>query len=447
VSEPTQLARTIGAVGFFTLAFGAIVGSGWVLVLGDWLTRAAPGGVVVGLLAGAAVLMAVGACYAELAQRLPAAGGEILYVRESFGPFPAFVVGWFIALNAISVCAFEAIALAWFATTLFPGWFDGWSFGIAVCGTLLVGALHYLGSNVAVAFQNIVTLSFISVMVLLILAGLTFGEARNLVPLFEGMDGTFPLGGMLWVFATAAFFLNGFQVAVHAIEERRENVSARTAVRSMLLAIAAAAAFYCLLIISTGFAAPWHDITKAELPAAAAFGRLPFGHAVASLALAAATVSLLKTWTAVALMGSRIIYAQARMGFLPAVFARLHPQRQVPAVAIIFITICTLLGASFGKSFIGTIVDTSAICMTGSFVICICCLLRQRGRGSALIYFALCGSLVMAAVALLEPFFRSSGRIPVQWWIILGWAILGLAGWLLSARSRAARSAELPAQE
>jgi len=150
---------------------------------------------------------------------------------------------------------------------------------------------------------------------------------------------------------------------------------------------------------------------------------------------------LLKTWTAVALMGSRIIYAQARMGFLPAALARLHPTRQVPAIAIVFVTLCTLLGASFGRSFIGTIVDTSAICMTSSFVICVVCLLRQRGRGSALIYFALSGSLVMAAVAFLEPIFRSNGRVPVQWWIILGWAILGLAGWLLSAGSRTAAGA------
>jgi len=206
-SATGRLAATIGITGFFTLAFGAIVGSGWVLTLGEWLTRAAPGGTLIGLMAGGVIIMAIGACYAELATRLPRAGGEILYVLQSFGPFPAFVVGWFIALNAIATCAFEGIALGWFFATLFPNahlnlsWsvfgqrFDGQSWLIGSTGALGVGTLHYLGSRGAIRFQNIVTLSFLAVMALVIVVGTTAGHAQNLSPLFERPDGSSAVGG------------------------------------------------------------------------------------------------------------------------------------------------------------------------------------------------------------------------------------------------------------
>src|SRR5271156_364485 len=55
------------------------------LVLGAW----AVGGAIA--LLGAIV-------YAELAARIPATGGDYAYLRETYGPFPAFLVGWTLLL-------------------------------------------------------------------------------------------------------------------------------------------------------------------------------------------------------------------------------------------------------------------------------------------------------------------------------------------------------------
>lgn len=94
-STSTALRRAIGRGGFFSLAFGAIVGSGWVVVLGDWLKAAGPGGASLGFLAGALVMVLVALCYGELAARSTAAGGEFLYTLETFGRFPAFLSAGF----------------------------------------------------------------------------------------------------------------------------------------------------------------------------------------------------------------------------------------------------------------------------------------------------------------------------------------------------------------
>jgi APA family basic amino acid/polyamine antiporter len=85
--------RVIRPAGFFALSFGSMVGSGWIILLGDWLKRAAPGGALLALLAGGALMALVGCCYAELAARLPRAGGEFLYALEGLGRTAAFIVG------------------------------------------------------------------------------------------------------------------------------------------------------------------------------------------------------------------------------------------------------------------------------------------------------------------------------------------------------------------
>jgi hypothetical protein len=52
--------RVIRPRGFFALSFGSMVGSGWIILLGEWLRRAAPGGAMLALLAGGALMALIG---------------------------------------------------------------------------------------------------------------------------------------------------------------------------------------------------------------------------------------------------------------------------------------------------------------------------------------------------------------------------------------------------
>jgi basic amino acid/polyamine antiporter, APA family len=112
----------IGKFQYLALGFGTIVGSAWVILLGDWLTKAGPGGAILGFLCGGAVMMVIGACYAELTTRIPEAGSEFIYAHRIYGSGVAFVVGWFLVLYLVSVTVFESLALAWIADVIFPDW-------------------------------------------------------------------------------------------------------------------------------------------------------------------------------------------------------------------------------------------------------------------------------------------------------------------------------------
>jgi amino acid permease len=46
------LARKLRALDYFTLAFGTMVGVGWLVVMDDWLKRGGPLGAVLGFAVG-----------------------------------------------------------------------------------------------------------------------------------------------------------------------------------------------------------------------------------------------------------------------------------------------------------------------------------------------------------------------------------------------------------
>jgi amino acid transporter len=121
---------------------------------------------------------------------------------------------------------------------------------IGYSGTAIVGALHYRGAASAIRFQNFVTLTFIGVMILLIALGATFGTLDNLRPIFRADAGQSVRVGILWVFSTSAFFLNGWQTALHAIEERGKRVSVKVAVWHMAAGILAGAFLYCGIVLA-----------------------------------------------------------------------------------------------------------------------------------------------------------------------------------------------------
>ena len=67
------LRRVMHSWDYFTLAFGSIVGVGWMILLDDWLARGGPVGAILGFLLAGLALIPVVAIYGRLAEQLPGA--------------------------------------------------------------------------------------------------------------------------------------------------------------------------------------------------------------------------------------------------------------------------------------------------------------------------------------------------------------------------------------
>lgn len=443
----TTQRRIIRPAGFFALSFGSMVGSGWIILLGEWLRRAAPGGAFLALLAGGVLMSLIGTCYAELAARMPRAGGEFRYALEGLGRVPAFVVGWFLTLFFVSLCAFEATALAWLVSELIPA-AQGQPlyslFGQAVSsdalamglvGALVVCAINVGGVRSSVFFQRLVTYTFIAVMFGLIAGGLLFGSSQNLQPLFTPPRGHW-VGGFLWIFAQCAMLLNGFQAALYVIEDRAPDVSVRAATLSMVGGIAGAAVFYAAVILAAGSIVPWRQLLDSPLPAVAAFDALSTGGVIGKIVLCVAIASLAKTWNALVLMASRIILAQAQVGMIPAVFARSN-RAGAPVTAIVLVTVASVAGMVLGKGALLPIINMAVTCVAIVVLLSVLILVKLRAQqaespgyrvpgGRATIGVCLVGALGMAGFALIQPLIQNPHGIPLEWLLMLVWAALGL---------------------
>src|SRR5207237_7982917 len=114
-----------------------------------------PGLTLIAWVLGGVVALIGAFCFGELGQRRPKAGGGYVYLRETWGPLPAFLYGWALllviatgAIGAVSV-TFARYALALLAL---PERLSG---PVATAAIALLSGINYVGVQPAAATQNV----------------------------------------------------------------------------------------------------------------------------------------------------------------------------------------------------------------------------------------------------------------------------------------------------
>ena len=51
-SSTSQLSKEISSIDYLSIGFGSMIGVGWIIVLGDWLTQAGPMGAILAFVCG-----------------------------------------------------------------------------------------------------------------------------------------------------------------------------------------------------------------------------------------------------------------------------------------------------------------------------------------------------------------------------------------------------------
>jgi len=116
----TTLARQLRITDYFALAFGTMIGAGWLVLMDDWLGRSGPLGAILGFAIGGLLLLPVGYVYGQWVQRLPDAAGEAAYTAQVFPPIVSYFTGWMMLLAYFIVCPWEAVAVGKLAAYIFP---------------------------------------------------------------------------------------------------------------------------------------------------------------------------------------------------------------------------------------------------------------------------------------------------------------------------------------
>src|SRR6185503_8899455 len=109
--------------------------------------------------------------WGELGQRRPRAGGGYVYLRETFGPLPAFLYGWTLVL-VIATGAIAAVAVT-FANYALPlvGLDAKLTVPVAIGAIVLLSGINYVGIRPAAITTNIFTILKLAALATLIAAG------------------------------------------------------------------------------------------------------------------------------------------------------------------------------------------------------------------------------------------------------------------------------------
>ncbi|MEO7458287.1 MAG: amino acid permease [Gemmatimonadaceae bacterium] len=362
MSEPAQqqptYARSLGLFSGTMLVVGGIIGSGIFINPSIVAARTGSAGLTIGTWALGAVIALLGAfIFAELGRRRPQVGGGYAYLRDAFGPLPAFLYGWALLL-AIATGAIAAVAVT-FANyfTRLVGIPPELVKPIALGSIALLSVVNILGVKPGAATQNVFTLLKLGALAALLIAAVLLHPATaiTLPPPIASVPLPHPSGfrEVFLVLSTALvpvlFSYGGWQQTNFVAEEMRD--AEKTLPRALVLGVLIVVAVYLGANMAYLRALGVDGLAASPAPAADMMAMLAGegGRRLIAAGIAASTFGFLNL---VILVSPRVYQAMARDGLFFAGFAKLHPTFRTPVMAIVFqaaVAMALILTGSYGQ--------------------------------------------------------------------------------------------------
>lgn len=362
--EENKFKRNINSRDLIYLAFGAMIGWGWVVASGGWIESAGVLGTVLGFIIGGLMIYFVGLTYAELTTAMPRSGGEHVFSYRAFGPKGSYMCTWAIILSYVGVVCFEACSLPTIIQYIYPDFLQGYLYtiagfkvyaswlAVAVICAMLITYVNILGVKAAAKLQRILTTIIAVVGLILVSVSAINGDSDNLMPqLFEGNDGSGIIRNILSVAVIAPFFLFGFDVIPQAAEEI--NVPLKKIGRILILSIILAVGFYAMIVLAIGYALNSHEIAtsmqESGLVAADAMAKMCNSSTMAKVLIVGGMCGIMTTWNSFLIGGSRAIFSLGEAYMIPPIFGKLHPKYKTPANALYLIGFISALSPLCGR--------------------------------------------------------------------------------------------------
>ena len=346
---PGGLRRTLGFKDLTLLAMGTVIGSGIYLVPGVVLRQTQmniSAAMLVWIVAG--VLSLLGALtYGELGAMKPDAGGLYAFIRDAFGPLPAFLYGWtsFFVIATGSVAAL-AVAFATYLSQIVP--LGTVAVRVVAVGMIaLTAAINILGTRGSSTVQNWTTAVKVSALLAMGVTLIALGNgASSSVPAANPSAASpFPFSGFGTAMIGVLWAYEGWQYVTFSAGEARD--PQRTFPRALATATAALIVIY--LLASYGYIAALgpEAASRSDHIAADAVGA-SLGPAAGKLVGALILVSVFSAANGLMLTAPRMYYAMARDGLFFRRLAIIDTRFATPATAIVAVSVWAALLAASG---------------------------------------------------------------------------------------------------
>jgi basic amino acid/polyamine antiporter, APA family len=449
LSAAPPLKRVLTVPALTAIGLGATIGTGVFVFTGQVAAQNAGPALTIALLISALGAGLAALCYAEFAAMLPVSGSAYSYTYATLGEALAWFIGWNLSLEYLMSAS--AVAVSWSAYVVdLLARFDivlpealtsaplakGETGLLTTTGALVnlpavlivvaLGAVCYVGMRESSGLNTAMVLVKVGVIVVFILAGLSYVDPGNWVPYLPentGKAGEFGVTGLLNGAAVIFFSYIGIDTASTAARETRD--PQRDVPRGILAALAITAILYIgMAAVMTGMV--HYSQLGVPNPVSVALNAHPQLTWLGTLV----EIGIIVGMTSVILMSMlgqpRIMLAMAEDGLLPPRMARVHPKHRTPHVAtVVTIVIAALIAGLFPLDVLGELIVIGIL--LAFTVVCIGVLVLRRTKPDTPRPFrvpiapvtCILGSLVCFGMTLFLP--------ADTWWRLLVWTIVGFS--------------------
>ena len=306
-----------------------------------------PGLVLAAWVAGGVIAMLGAFVYAELAARIPATGGEYVYLRDTYGPLAGFLFGW-TTLFVVQAGGMAAVSIVFAKNlnVLAGGVFSEPAIVVSVMAGL--AAINCIGVKSGNGLQSLLGLLRVAAIAALVIAGLMLTpHVPPHVVAAKGSGAPFSVwkafgGAMIPV----VFSYGGWQTANFVAGEIKD--PAHNLARALLVGVSAVIVLYLLVNIACLRALGVDALGETLTPTSDVLA-LSVGPVAGKLAAAVIALSALAFLSQSMLTAPRVCFAMATDGLFFKRVAAVARNSRTPAVAILLQAGWTAVLALSGK--------------------------------------------------------------------------------------------------
>ncbi|USD67886.1 APC family permease [Vibrio sp. SCSIO 43136] len=318
------------------LGFNAIIGSG-IFLLPNALYAKADVMSIALILFTMLIVSTIAVCFAEAAGHFNKNGAAYVYVKEAYGPFAGFQVGF---LKWVMACVAWAAMSAAFSTLLVnfaPEVFDGYQTYIIAGMVILLTIVNMTGVDASKYVNNVATIGKLLPLIVFVVVGVFYINWDN-VPLnpmtqfaeYSAKGFEFDMDVMALAVVLCFYAFTGFEGLATAAEDMKD--PAKNLPRAIMLVMAIVSAFY-LLIMMVCMGVLGDDLANTKVPVADAAGVF-LGEWGYMFVMIGSIVSIAGINVAASFMTPRTLTALAEDKLLPETFGKKN-EKGVPTIAIL----------------------------------------------------------------------------------------------------------------
>jgi APA family basic amino acid/polyamine antiporter len=379
------LKRALTARSLTAIGLGSTIGTGIFILTGTVAANHAGPALTLALLIAAIGSAFAAICYAEFAAMIPVSGSAYTYSYATLGEGVAWLIGWNLSLEYLMSASAVAVGWSAYIVNLLGDWGihipeslanaplqKGAGWGLALTGAIVnvpavlivlaLGWVCYVGVRESSFVNTIMVFIKVGVIVVFVLAGLSFVDTANwdpYIPPNTGEFGAYGWSGVLQGAAIIFFSYIGFDAAATTARETR-NPQRDVPIGILSALLISALLYVAMAAVMTGMV-PYQQLNVAE-PVAVALDAHPELKWLGGLVKLGAIIGM----TSVVLMSilgqPRILLAMAEDGLLPPSVKTVHPKYRTPSTATLWtVILAAIVAGLFPLDILGELISVGIL--------------------------------------------------------------------------------------